>query len=287
MFNDSFKQRYTTIPFAHYSATSDEKDDIYIGSEISHNHKEAEIIIVRDGRVRVSINGKKSYVAKKGDLIFVNPYEYHSYSKFKGEAFSHSCICFDAGLLYDRSFVNDLEEGKIAVSSIIESELPFANKLFDTVANSIELCKNNTLGWELQVVGCLNTVFGILKEYRHIRKNDADLGDDFCKRILTIIEKNFELELSSGDLSKRLHVTHSYFCRKFKFIFGYSFSEYLCMYRIEKSKALLKSTSLPISEIAFKMGFSSFSYYSKMFKSYSKLTPTDYRSKHAPSKDIH
>ncbi len=286
MFNDSFKQRYTTIPFAHYSATSDEKDDIYIGSEISHNHKEIEIIIVKSGKVRVSINGKKSCVAKKGDLIFVNPYEYHSYSKFKGEAFSHSCICFDVGLLYDKTFVNDLEEGKVGVSSLIEGECPYAKNLFEIVDKSIELCKNSTLGWELKVVGCLSTIFGVLQEYHHIRKYDTDYGDDFCKRILTIIEKEFERELSSGDLSKRLHMTHSYFCRKFKSVFGYSFSEYLNMYRIEKSKDLLKNTRLPISEIASKTGFLSFSYYSKMFKSYIKLTPTEYRSTHTSSNEI-
>ncbi len=286
MFNDSFKQRYTTIPFAHYSATSDEKDDIYIGTEISHNHREFEIIIVKNGRVRVSINGKKHRVAKKGDIIFVNPYEYHSYSKFKKEAFTHSCICFDAGLLYDKTFVSDLEEGKVGVSSLIESECPFASTIFETVDASVELCKNASLGWELKVVGCLSTIFGILTEHRQIRKSDAAFGDDFCKRILTIIEKEFETELSSGALSKRLHMTHSYFCRKFKSAFGYSFSEYLSMYRIEKSKELLKSTSLPISEIASKTGFLSFSYYSKTFKSYIKLTPTEYRSTHKSSKSI-
>ena len=284
MYNDSFKSRYTTIPLAHYSGCYGEGDVGLVENKISHNHKETEIIIVRDGYVQVCINNKITFTAGEGDIIVIPPYQYHCYSKPKGKSFSHHCICFDLGLLYDAEMVRRIEEGKLSVSCHITSELAYADKLFELVSECVECSRERSDGWELLAIGALSSFFGILKKNGHLKGNEPEeeSGSDlFCKNVIDILNKEYKSEISTSLLSKRLSVTGAYFCRKFKARFGYTFSEYLCMYRVERSKELLRGSDIPISDIATEIGFSSFSYYSKVFKRYVGKAPKEYRGSHA------
>lgn len=280
MFNDSFKERYKTIPFAYYSARYEKSDRCLLGNEISHNHKEVEIIIVTDGKVRVCINSRKTYVAKKGDVIVINPFEYHSYSTFEGEAFDHLCVCFDLELLCDKALVEELLNGNLCISTIISSDMPYTKTLFQNIEESVRHYREAEEGWELFTLACLSNFFGILKRHGHVIFSERSYKDDFCKDVSDLLKREFGNDLTSVTLAQRLSVSHSYFCRKFKALFGYTFSEYLCMYRIEKSKELLEKSAKCVSEIAMTVGFSSFSYYSKMFKFYTKKTPSEYRKLH-------
>ena len=58
---------------------------------------------------------------------------------------------------------------------------------------------------------------------------------------------------------------------------GVSFSNYLNKIRIEQSKLLLKNTDFSIVEIAMEVGFEDQSYFSKVFKNLTKMTPKQYR----------
>ena len=69
----------------------------------------------------------------------------------------------------------------------------------------------------------------------------------------------------------------SYFSSIFKKEVGVSFSNYLNKIRIEQSKLLLKNTDSSIVEIALEVGFEDQSYFSKVFKNLTKMTPKQYR----------
>ena len=56
-----------------------------------------------------------------------------------------------------------------------------------------------------------------------------------------------------------------------------SILEYISHYRIQQSLYLLQDKELSILQISLKVGFSSTSYYSKLFKKYMKMTPKEYR----------
>lgn len=57
-----------------------------------------------------------------------------------------------------------------------------------------------------------------------------------------------------------------------------SIFEYILRYRIQQSLCLLQDKELSIMQISLKVGFSSTSYYSKLFKKYMKMTPKEYRN---------
>ena len=198
MFNDSFKKRYTTIPFAYYCALYKENDDSLVGNKISHNHKETEMITVTEGKVKISINNVRTYEAKKGDVIIISPYEYHCLSKYSSCPFGHSCICFDTALLYDKALVSGLESGEYTISTLIPGELPYTAEIFENIQKGIELCRENAPGWELYTVGLLSTIFGILKKHGHINLAESGYSNEFCKSIVSILNSEYKSDLTSA-----------------------------------------------------------------------------------------
>ena len=67
--------------------------------------------------------------------------------------------------------------------------------------------------------------------------------------------------------------------RKVKALIGYNVNDYISTVRLQKAKFLLTDMELSISDVAFKVGYSSQAYFSTVFKSKFSLTPTEYREK--------
>ncbi len=99
---------------------------------------------------------------------------------------------------------------------------------------------------------------------------------DLMKRAMLFISENFSSELTLEDVAKHVHLNPAYFSTVFKQSSGSSFKEYLNMVRIEESKRLLANTDYSIIDIAVATGFEDQSYFSKVFKKYTGLTPKQY-----------
>ena len=97
------------------------------------------------------------------------------------------------------------------------------------------------------------------------------------KKALSYISRNFASPITLEDVAKQVHLNPAYFSSIFKQSIGSSFKEYLNMVRIEESKRLLANTDYSVIDIAIATGFEDQSYFSKVFKKYTGLTPKQYR----------
>ena len=68
-----------------------------------------------------------------------------------------------------------------------------------------------------------------------------------------------------------------YFCRLFKKGTGKSYIDYLNYVRVSTAEELLRTTDLSISIIMEKTGFTSLSYFTKVFKNQNGISPSSYR----------
>lgn len=100
---------------------------------------------------------------------------------------------------------------------------------------------------------------------------------DLIKKAILFISKNFSTTLSLETVAEHVHLNPAYFSSVFKQSTGSSFKEYLNMVRIEESKRLLANTDYTIIDIAIATGFEDQSYFSRVFKKYTGLTPRQYR----------
>lgn len=102
-------------------------------------------------------------------------------------------------------------------------------------------------------------------------------GSELTKKAIRYISKNFQHVLTLDEVAGHVHLNASYFSTLFKQSTGSSFKEYLNLVRIEESKRLLANTDYSIIDIALAVGFEDQSYFSKVFKKYTGLTPKQYR----------
>lgn len=104
------------------------------------------------------------------------------------------------------------------------------------------------------------------------------LDRNFISQFTSLIEKNISNEdLSVDDICKELNISKVQLYRKTKALLGYNVNDYILSVRLQKSKFLLSNENLSISEIAYKVGFSSQAYFSTVFKSKFSMTPSEFR----------
>lgn len=92
-----------------------------------------------------------------------------------------------------------------------------------------------------------------------------------------IAEEYEDQNLSPASIADRLNMSSAYLGRLFHESLGISMSQYINQTRVEKAEELLKSTALPVENIAEKVGFSNPKYFYVVFKNICGKTPLQYR----------
>lgn len=114
----------------------------------------------------------------------------------------------------------------------------------------------------------------------HDTKRDIGISSgtiiEQCKQY---IRKNYASPLTLDSLAEYCGINKHYLCRLFQKSEQTSPLAYVKDRRVEAALALLRTTELPIHEIAQKCGFESPSYFGKVFRDYMSLTPKEYRMK--------
>jgi AraC-like DNA-binding protein len=86
----------------------------------------------------------------------------------------------------------------------------------------------------------------------------------------------------SSLIGDKLHHDYSYLSRLFSSVEGVTIEKFIVRQKIEKVKELLFYDELSLSEIAFKMDYSSVAYLSTQFKKETGMTPTQFKNTHQP-----
>jgi signal transduction histidine kinase/AraC-like DNA-binding protein len=104
------------------------------------------------------------------------------------------------------------------------------------------------------------------------------LDRKFISEFTSIIESNLSNEdLSVDDIYKGLGISKIQLYRKTKALLGFNVNDYILSVRLQKAKYLLMNEDLTISEVAYKVGFSSQAYFSTVFKSKFSVTPSEFK----------
>ena len=101
--------------------------------------------------------------------------------------------------------------------------------------------------------------------------------DAKTESVLNYIEENISKNLTIHEISKKVNLSKSVLYRMFHNNFNCTVNEYINKRRVEKSKTLLSETNMSVEEISQAVGFSSISYYSRVFKKLNNTTPLKYK----------
>ena len=107
-------------------------------------------------------------------------------------------------------------------------------------------------------------------------------GNKYVDMAKRYIDFNYHLDIRVEELAERIGVDRKYLRNLFVEYLGVSTKDYIMNLRIERAKELLLSTDIAVNSVAFSVGYSDALGFSKMFKKYTGLSPSDYRGGESP-----
>lgn len=256
-----------TLPFIfHY-------DNVHSKNNAPCNwHTNTELLYFIDGNGTV-IYGSDSIDVKKGDIIIVNSNIYHS---IISETFvRYYCLIPDSSFCRYNGI--DTENLKF-VNKITDSK---ASELFDIVVS--EFNTDTTLYREAAVK---NSVLSLLvycaQNYTQSVSGSKYTGekDEGIKHTIGYIRSHLNQKLTIDMLASKSGLSKYYFVREFKKMTGDSPIVFINRLRCENAKKMLSNGAFSVQETADKCGFESMSYFCKIFKKYTGLTPGTYSKSH-------
>lgn len=246
-----------------------------------HFHDEIELLKIRRGAL-LCITSDKKYRASKGDIVFINSrvphytvvdenFSYSSLLQINVDEFSEN-----NNTKYLLRFINS-RDNQMVVFKAKDPKTTELHHYFETISNEY---KNRENAYEAYIKANIFNILAFL--YRNKALVDSNVffdvkSIDKILPVLLYIEENYKEFISLESVSDILNLNQHYFCRLFKKITNRTFTDYINFVRVCKAEKLLSSTSKSVMEVAFEVGFSSPSYFNRVFKRYENCTPTAYR----------
>ncbi|MFC3803928.1 response regulator [Cohnella sp. GCM10012308] len=101
-------------------------------------------------------------------------------------------------------------------------------------------------------------------------KNQVDV-------VIQYIRDHIDQDIRRTDIAREVYLNPNYLSRLFKSETGMSLKEFIVIEKMKLAQAMLKSTKLPISIIAMKVGYANFSHFSQVYKKTWNVTPAEDR----------
>lgn len=143
----------------------------------------------------------------------------------------------------------------------------------DHFINVIEDCRDLNEIWDLQM-----SLFHFYRKELKAIRNQPLYSNTTCI-LLTFIESHMGTNLSLQEICMELKLDYKYASNCFKKDTGLGFNKYLTKVKMSAAKRQLLTTENSIQQIAECLGFGSAYYFTRTFKGYYGITPTEFRKR--------
>ena len=110
---------------------------------------------------------------------------------------------------------------------------------------------------------------------------------DIVYKAIEYIKANYRKHISLEELAGITYMSRTYLSTLFKKETGYSISEYINYIRVDRAQSFLIESDMSIAEVARMCGFEDQSYFTKVFRKITGVTPKKYRgSRGGAKKDV-
>lgn len=249
--------------------------------KVPHFHEDIELVTVKTGKMAYSVNGKL-VTLNAGDTIFVNSNQIH-YSLALDNTTATYVIFIVHPSILNSSVAVEMQALQPILNNPNLSYLRFRNINENTKdIRDIMLTLPNSRRNPFQITKKLFDIWEvILTQSIHYGMVSEDVQTDIhtksFKAMMYYIQQNYTEPITLDDIANSGNICKSLCNKVFHKFVGESPVNYVLNYRVRKVAELLRTTSLPLSEIASQTGFNGTSYMSEMFKKSFESSPRDYR----------
>lgn len=253
-----------------------------------HWHKEIELTILLQGEMNYQINDT-IYHLHEGEGLFCNSNILHTGSSCNNSDCIYISTTFHPRFLYgyensilQTKYVNTITDNASLAGFLLSPDISWQKEILDELTAIWEYSVCPSSSYEMQLHQMLSKIWIILWENAVSDQTQENTGVlknmDRLKKILSYLQSHYTEKITLADIANEANICQSECCRFFKKHMKESLFEYLLSYRVEKSLPLLADGQASITEIASLVGFSSSSYYTKVFRERKGCTPTQYQA---------
>ena len=244
-----------------------------------HIHGEIELLYIFSGTFGTRLADGSEYIAYEGDVVCINSNVAHATFAASSGNMRYGLIQFKADSFKRASRVDSYLS---IISNIKGKNIEifrdcdinhYCKFLFE---RSKDAEPSRTLYLTSGIYGVLGSLYGcgfLVDESENVDRKKV-------KKLLSALEyisKNYKEDISLNEVCETVQMSSFYFCRLFKSTLNMGFTDYLNSVRIRHAEEMLGETDKSILEIALENGFSSVSYFNRVFKSLKHCSPSEYR----------
>jgi len=130
---------------------------------------------------------------------------------------------------------------------------------------------------EERLEGVHRLVKDYLRQCLHENRALQERPQSYAEQARAIIMSQYANDISLHSVARQIGVNPSYLSRVFKQETGENFTHFLTRVRMEKAKHYLKEKRLKVYEVANQVGYQNTTYFSKIFKKVTGITPEEFR----------
>lgn len=216
-------------------------------------------VIKKGGRSVYEINGK-NYLADANHVLFM-----------------------PVGTKYSLSVEKSAPATIIEFDSEPSSEASVREYFFNNEKDIIGAAKNLLHYWKLQgpayASKCLSELYGIMTQISTTDLYTHSLAGKYhlIHKSVKYIEANYNrADLYTPDLAEMSGIGETYYRSIFLSVFNCAPAKYIQNYRVDKAKELIIKSSALVEDVAIAVGFANASYFCKVFKSVTGMTPSEF-----------
>ena len=246
-------------------------------------HDFYEFVYVDSGVIECRLD-RETVTIEQGEWFLIPPQNRHYYSAIDGFSASIFIVCFSCNSELLNIFKNKIKlngRTKQLLSEMVKEaksafRFPFNKKL--------ELLDAPLIGANQLVENKIDKLLILLvrneinENNNNIKlvMNSAELKNNLVRDITSILKKHLYSRITLEEISRQMYYSKTYLNNIFKKNVGFSIMQYYNELKIKEAKKMLRENVSPAA-ISNKLEFESPSYFTKVFKKHTDMTPSEYK----------
>ena len=238
-----------------------------------HGHHHFLLTLITEGMGVQTLNGR-DILFQPDDVFFLSPADFHKNTLREGESFSYYGLKFSYELLDDRLAELCALDQLPMYMHLGETEAKIAKDVFRQLINECNQGEDR-LGSKVYQQALAEQL--IILVLRQCLPEEKIRPAAFVNRALGYLHSHFSEPITVAEAAAYVGYTPNYFNTCFREQIGIPFGEYLRQMRLGYGENLLRSSQMPVTEVAYESGFGSLSYFSRCFCKQYGISPQEYR----------
>ncbi|MEC0371278.1 helix-turn-helix transcriptional regulator [Paenibacillus chibensis] len=273
------EHRTVILPVACYETTISQNIHGHIPL---HWHDEIQFVRMVKGEAVFQINEDKINL-RRGEGIFINSGCLHMAEEMNKSGCVYICLNVSPHFVVPRELHATHVAPYIQATNLpylhIDSNQAWGKTILDAMMNIHDCIQRKPLHFEIDVTMHLTCIWkNLIMNCFQLTYDPMEAAkSDRMKQMLGWIDIHYTEKITLDDIARAGQLSRSECCRYFKRMLNTTPLNYVIDYRLQKSLLLLQQDGSNVTEVAYKVGFNSTSYFIERFKKLMNMTPLAFK----------